>query len=106
MPFAEEEEEENGANDLLRLSQDLLAIESDNEDTSQRPSSQNTLVKAAAAINGLTSPSRLPPLTQAGSPSVEERKEEDDVTADMSQAKVAPRGGDFAAIKQRLDHES
>ena len=84
MPFAEEEEEENGANDLLRLSQDLLAIESDNENTSQRPSSQNTLVEAVAAINGLTSPSRLQPLTYAGSPSTEERKEEDEVTADVS----------------------
>ena len=91
---------------MLRLLQDLLAIESDNEDASQWPSSQNTLVEAAAAINDLTPPSRLSLLTQAGSLSTIERKEEDEVTADMSQAKVTPRGGAFTAIEQRLDHES
>ena len=67
---------------MLRLPKDLLAIESEDEDVSEQPASQNTLVEAAEVINGLPSPSRLPPLTQAGSPSAEERKE-DDVTAGM-----------------------
>ena len=100
------EEEGDRADNLLRLSQDLLAIESDDENASQWPSSQNTLAEAAAAINDLTSPSRLPPLTQAGSSSTEERKEEDEVTADTSQTKVAPKGGSFAAIEQSIDHKS
>ena len=90
---------------MLRFSQPLVAIDSEDGDTSQRALSQNTLVGATAAINGLTSPSRLPPLTQDGSPSAKERKE-DEVTADMPQAEVVPRKGDYAAIKHRLEQES
>jgi hypothetical protein len=87
------------------LSQDLLELGNEDEDVSQMGHSQNTLVVAEAAFNGLTSPSGVPPLTQAGSPSAEERKEEE-VTADMSQAEVLPRGGDFELINLRLEQES
>ena len=100
----------DGVNKLL-LSENLLEIESgSDDDVSQRPSSQNTLFTAAAALNGPASPFKLSPLTHIGSPGTEERKEdhdsEDANDANMSQAKVIPRGGAFGAIKQRLDQES
>ena len=73
-----------GGVDNLILPENLLEIDSSSDDdASQRLSSQNTRVKAAAAITGLPSPFRLPSVTQAGSPSAEERQE-DDVSADMS----------------------
>ena len=93
-----------GANDLL-LSEDLLDIDSEEEDRYQQEPSQNTLAKAAVAINGKTSTSGLLSLTQACSSRAEGRKE-DDVTADMPQAKVVLRLGIFAAIEHRLDQES
>ena len=70
-------------------------MDSEDEDTSQPAQSQNTLVESEAAS----------PLTQVGLPSAEERKE-DEITANMHQAKVLPRGGNFAAIEQRLEQES
>ena len=72
---------------------------------SQVGQSQNTLVVAEMAFNGLTSPFGIPSLTQVGSPSAEERKE-DEITADIHQAKVLPRGGNFALVDQRLEQES
>ena len=94
-----------GADDDLLLSQDLLNIEFEDEDASQQAPSQNTLVVAAEAINGLTSPFGLPPLTEAGSPSTEEIKE-DEITANMPLAEVVPRGDNCAAIEHRLDQAS
>ena len=67
--------------------------------------SQNTLIIAEAAFNGLTSPFGILPLTQVGLPRAEERKEEE-ITANMPQAKVLPRGGNCALIDQRLEQES
>ena len=90
-----------GADELL-LSDDLLALESEEEeDSSQQLSSQNTLVVAAAAFEGQASTSRVPPLTQMGSPCAEDTN-----AANMPQAEEELRGGEFAQIEQRLIQES
>ena len=95
----------------LQLSQVLLEIESENEeDETQRPSSQNTLVVAATALNSQasTSTSSVPPFTQRGLPAVARgiTNVEYENVATMHPANVEIRVGLFEEIKRRLIQES
>ena len=96
--------------DSAIMSQDHLALqslaESEEEDKTQQPSSQNTLFMAAHALNHQTLTASVPPTTQRGSPTTEEEIIDDVSTAIMPPAKKDTRGGVFVAIERRLIQES